>query len=375
MRVSEVLNELFTHPYPYKWIGSDQIAFKTENGDTIKVDIVKFNDGVLNVSFERNGAYDLTGGGDSFRIMATVIMILTEWIHRVKPPIIMFTSETDEPSRVQLYQRLTQKLLRNFDYTNISGKGSLLADVNLGKIMNQLFRDYMPEKRVFLLARNDLLKPITEAPIPADWDAQAVAVRPGTTFQSRLAYAKQRAQKVGAGSSRVAFVIDYEGRPTVLKIAKNRKGLAQNVEEATILNDGYFKQIGILIPIIDFDTGQNVSWIHTELAKPYTMDAQLTDALGIDMRSMLELVDTYAGKFRRSRFASAAQAKETLLYHVDPDRRDDVVDMAEKLYDIKSGTSMNLIDLVHPGNWGEYQGRPVIIDAGFAGSAVPLYKF
>jgi len=36
------------------------------------------------------------------------------------------------------------------------------------------------------------------------------------------------AKRLGGGSSRVAFLIDYQGRKTILKVAKNNKGLAQS---------------------------------------------------------------------------------------------------------------------------------------------------
>jgi hypothetical protein len=51
-------------------------------------------------------------------------------------------------------------------------------------------------------------------------------------------------------------VIDYKGRPTVLKIALNAKGIAQNEVESSLLNDGYLRSLGILIPIIDHGMGQ-----------------------------------------------------------------------------------------------------------------------
>jgi hypothetical protein len=119
---------------------------------------------------------------------------------------------------------------------------------------------------------------IQEAPLPDEWEQDQMQVRKGTTFQSRIQYARQMAQRLGTGSSRIAFVIEYQGRPTVLKVAKNRKGLAQNREEASILDDGYLGQLDIVIPLIDYDTesGQEVSWIHTEMAQPVKSESQLS---------------------------------------------------------------------------------------------------
>jgi len=49
------------------------------------------------------------------------------------------------------------------------------------------------------------------------------------SFAARKRYAVERLTKVGEGSSRIVYQIDNE---TVLKMAKNRKGLAQNQVEA-----------------------------------------------------------------------------------------------------------------------------------------------
>ena len=76
---------------------------------------------------------------------------------------------------------------------------------------------------------------LDEMPLPADWDP--AQYQQGTSFKQRLAYSLERAKKLGAGSSRVAMTIEYQGRPTVLKIAKNNKGLAQNNVEADILGE------------------------------------------------------------------------------------------------------------------------------------------
>jgi hypothetical protein len=107
---------------------------------------------------------------------------------------------------------------------------------------------------------------VDEMALPAGWDAEALGH--DKTFKSRLEYALQRARRLGGGSSRVAFVIPDNGRETVLKIAKNRKGLAQNQAEADILDDGYIGRLDIVIPLVDYDkTNREPVWIQTELAQ------------------------------------------------------------------------------------------------------------
>ena len=57
------------------------------------------------------------------------------------------------------------------------------------------------------------------------------------SYAARLKYCTQRLRKIGAGSSRVVFAVDDE---KVLKVAKNKKGLAQNQEEMQDWRQNYY---------------------------------------------------------------------------------------------------------------------------------------
>ena len=49
-----------------------------------------------------------------------------------------------------------------------------------------------------------------------------------TTFVERIRYCQTRLQRISSGSARIVYKIDNE---KVLKLAKNRKGIAQNEAE------------------------------------------------------------------------------------------------------------------------------------------------
>jgi hypothetical protein len=58
-----------------------------------------------------------------------------------------------------------------------------------------------------------------------------------TSFAAKARYLRSHGlDKLGAGSSRAAFIADND---TVIKVAKNKKGLAQNRVEATISSDDF----------------------------------------------------------------------------------------------------------------------------------------
>lgn len=200
-----------------------------------------------------------------------------------------------------------------------------------------------------------------EMPIPADWDP--AQYKPGTTFKSRLAYALERAKKLGTGSSRVATTIEYQGRPTVLKIAKNQKGIAQNSAEASILEDGYASQLGILIPLIDYDTqNRQPTWIHTELAQKAT-EKQLANLMGVDtLNDLVQLANTIAGKSKLLTYQSIVS------YMRKRGKTDQQIETANeyanKLVDLDNSFDVELNDLNRKANWGLYQGKPVIVDIG-----------
>ena len=71
---------------------------------------------------------------------------------------------------------------------------------------------------------------ISEAPLPPEWDKSVFT--PNVAYKKRIDYAVERAHRLGRGSSRTAVEIMYEGRATVLKVAHNIKGMAQNAAEA-----------------------------------------------------------------------------------------------------------------------------------------------
>jgi hypothetical protein len=215
---------------------------------------------------------------------------------------------------------------------------------------------------------------LDEMPLPADWDPQQMRQQ-GTTFKSRLAYALERAKKLGTGSSRVATTIEYQGRPTVLKIAKNQKGLAQNSVEASILDDGYASQMGILIPLIDYDTqNREPSWIHTEVAQKAN-EKQLCNLM--KCHSFDDLITAAQAQLNeygtRSRDILNKIIEKNEYYGSSEQDADIFLEYVNRLSELKSSFDIELGDFDRPGNWGLYQGKPTIIDVGFNSNVLNKY--
>ena len=213
---------------------------------------------------------------------------------------------------------------------------------------------------------------VDEMPLPADWDPHQYKQQ-GTTFKSRLQYALDRAKKLGTGSSRVATIIEYQGRPTVLKIAKNQKGLAQNSVEASILDDGYASQLGILIPLIDYDEqNREPSWIHTEMAQKAN-EKQLCSIIGCD--SLSQLVNMAWAITGKKKYLGTHQQYVEYLQKKGKSEQEieTCTEYANKLAELNSSFDVELGDFTRAANWGLYNGNPVIVDVGFNSNVLNQY--
>jgi hypothetical protein len=195
---------------------------------------------------------------------------------------------------------------------------------------------------------------LLEVPLPADWDK--AVYKPTVSFKQRVEYAKQRAAKMGAGSSRVAFEIPFEGRPTVLKVAKNAKGMAQNEYEAQMLNDYYVTGLGITIPIIDYDEEHDQpTWIHTEKAGKMTPSLFKKYFNGLSPNEVMELVTHMIGRDRHELSPETIEKYQEI--YDSNETINSLVDLVGN-YDIAGG------DFARAANWGIYNNEPVIIDVG-----------
>lgn len=195
----------------------------------------------------------------------------------------------------------------------------------------------------------NLLQHLLELNISQDWNMEEFSK---LSLDSKLIYADQRAKRIGSGSSRVAFEINYNGKLSVLKIAKNAQGINQNKTEIDILSDPQIKQLGILIPLFEYDNSTKPSWIHTGLATPLS-GSMFFKIFKVDVATLIKAACNNAG----------------YMHH--PHISDDIIQMLLrnpyakrifKFFELKQPEM--ILDLMELDNWGIYEGRPVIIDIG-----------
>lgn len=359
MRANEFLTELFTGSKNWKWVRNNpnEVMARFEIGGVPYKFIATCEDidgeGPWEVEFANNlgtsreERFGTTGTGNSAEVMSTVVDIMREFLKKHQHNITELVFSAKESSRKGLYARMVQRLLPDWELDQAGDTFILTPPYDLDEEV------------------------LDEMPLPADWDPQQMRQQ-GTTFKSRLAYALERAKKLGTGSSRVATTIEYQGRPTVLKIAKNAKGLAQNSVEADILSDGYASQLGILIPIIDYDEqNREPSWIHTEMATKAS-DKKLASLMGTDsLNELVILALAISGKARRTTYQGMVDGMRQK--GKTDEQIEKATEYANVLADLTNSFDIELGDLNRAANWGLYQGKPVIVDAGANSNVLSQY--
>lgn len=121
---------------------------------------------------------------------------------------------------------------------------------------DQLPEESLPEWYKDFIKKNKL----NEA-YPSTWDKEAF--KKMKTFKERVRYCDEKLKKISSGSSRIVYLIDDE---KVLKLAKNRKGIAQNKIE---IEYGHYYDLQNTVAKI-FDSDDTNLWVEMELAKKVT---------------------------------------------------------------------------------------------------------
>jgi hypothetical protein len=105
------------------------------------------------------------------------------------------------------------------------------------------------------------------------------------SFNQRIQYCEQHLQRISSGSSRIVYKIDDE---KVLKLAKNKKGLAQNKAEIDYGTEIYLE--GIVANIFEYE--ENGLWVEMELAKKIT-EGEFKRISGFNFKDFAAALNNY----------------------------------------------------------------------------------
>jgi len=144
---------------------------------------------------------------------------------------------------------------------------------------------------------------LMDAEYPGGWDMEEF--KNLKSYAARGRYAKEKLGRLGSGSARIVFEIDPE---TVLKLARNEKGLAQNELEADVSATGWYDFVAKV-----HDAEPNNLWIEMEKAQKMKKS---------DFRRLTGFkFDDFTDTLRNQ-----TDARGSMMFAVDPD-------VAEELYD------------------------------------------
>jgi hypothetical protein len=162
-----------------------------------------------------------------------------------------------------------------------------LSEEQLNQVINNINRTYFEfENFISEKLRVDITNPLDEnmdEAYPTSFNIEEF--KQLKSFNQRIQYCEQHLQRISSGSSRVVYRIDDE---KVLKLAKNKKGLAQNEAEVDYGTEIYLE--GIVANIFEYD--ENGLWVEMELARKIT-ESEFKRISGFEFKDFAAALNNY----------------------------------------------------------------------------------
>jgi hypothetical protein len=163
------------------------------------------------------------------------------------------------------------------------------------------------------------------------------------TYNARKKYAERNLKHLSSGSSRIVYLTPSK---TIIKLAKNDKGIAQNKAEANPkMKSKYLNQI--------LSCAKNFAWLETHYLEKIT-EKEFEQMTGLKFEQFGDSL-----RFSLKEISGNKDAKK-------PEDFDKVSesDIYKELKDIGQRFKLLPGDLARISSWGTKDGRPVLIDAG-----------
>lgn len=144
-----------------------------------------------------------------------------------------------------------------------------------------------------------------EEDYPASFDMEYFKTL--NSFNARIKYCEEHLQRLSSGSSRIVYKIDDQ---KVLKLAKNKAGLAQNELEYDSSGEHMLDEIIAKV----FDVDENFLWIEMEFARKMSM-GEFKKISGYNFKDFSKALHNYgidAVTFTGSKFAISPELVESM---------------------------------------------------------------
>lgn len=153
---------------------------------------------------------------------------------------------------------------------------------------------------------------VSEANYPSSFSIDIFKKLP--SFRQRVDYANKTLKRISSGSSRIVYEVDEK---TVLKIAKNQKGIAQNELEIEMSDDYYLNGIGLMAEIYEKDE-ENFLWLEMEKAEKLT-ERKFKQLTGQSFETLSRFIFYFFKQYYRRPMYFRAMSDEEAEKLVSPD--------------------------------------------------------
>lgn len=170
------------------------------------------------------------------------------------------------------------------------------------------------------------------------------------SFAARKRYADSTLKRIGQGSSRAAYEINPT---TILKMAINKKGVAQNQAEG---DWGLHHMYDILPELYDKDEDNDL-WLLMQRATPLKSPNRFEELVKLPWNTFAACVNYELARIHGREKMLRKPPELENLYNEENPFFTSIIDMAGN-FDMPSG------DLTRLSSYGEVGGKPVLLDAG-----------
>ena len=140
MRATEFLLELFDPKLamPLQWEVNSNVVYaygqvKTKHGDvSIDITFAEMDKGSWNIEFMVGGSFEVTGGGGTSQVFATVISGVKKFLTKV-PAVHTITFTAEEKSRAKVYDTMAKRVARDIGW-HVVPHDDLMNDPKYGLV-------------------------------------------------------------------------------------------------------------------------------------------------------------------------------------------------------------------------------------------------
>lgn len=165
---------------------------------------------------------------------------------------------------------------------------------------------YLLKKRMNRRIRNILREEIEkiEEDYPEHFDMELF--KDLSSFKKRVHYAQENLPRISSGSGRIVYKIDEK---KVLKLARNKKGVAQNETEVNYYNDPVIRDIFAHIYSYDDD----FRWVEMELVKKMNPK---------DFERIVGFKFNDYSDFIQNQYLKAIKGHKSDMFHIDEEKKE-----------------------------------------------------